>query len=280
MRKLFTYQDVCLEYLTLGSGKETILCFHGFGREAEDFRVFETLLKPHQKILAVNLLAHGNSAFPRHRMSKSPVTKKEWTGIITALLEVLEIDTFHLMGYSMGGRMAMVLTETLSQRISSLVLIAPDGLKIKWVYRFVSETRIGRKIYRHIIDHPRWILRIADSLGSLGLLHQKIHRFVHVQLETREKRQLVYDAWLIHRNLFPNLKEVATHIESNDIPFLLLFGKFDRVIPAHDGRRLTTHFTRPTHQFLLELGHRLLHPTTANFLGKYGWWMPRATPPK
>jgi pimeloyl-ACP methyl ester carboxylesterase len=184
------------------------------------------------------------------------------------------------MGYSMGGRMAMVLTETLSQRISSLVLIAPDGLKIKWVYRFVSETKIGRKIYRHIIDHPRWILRVADSLRFLGLLHQKIHRFVHVQLETREKRQLVYNAWLIHRNLFPNLKEVATHIESNDIPFLLLFGKFDRVIPAHDGRRLTTHFTRPTHQFLLELGHRLLHPTTAHFLGKYGWWMPMATPPK
>lgn len=280
MRRLFTYQDICLEYLTLGSGKETILCFHGFGREAEDFRVFETLLKPHQKLVAVNLLAHGNSSFPAHRISKSPVAKKEWTGIITALLEVLEIDTFHLMGYSMGGRMAMVLTETLSERISSLVLIAPDGLKIKWVYRFVSETKLGRRIYRHIINQPRWILRIVDSLRFLGLLHQKIHRFVHVQLETREKRQLVYDAWLIHRNLFPNLKKVASHIEANDIPFLLLFGKFDRVIPARYGRKLTTHFTRPTQLVLLELGHRLLHPTTANFLSKYGWWMPSTTPPK
>ncbi|MFM7726162.1 MAG: alpha/beta fold hydrolase, partial [Flavobacteriales bacterium] len=67
MKSTFTYNDLTLEYLVEGSGPETIVCLHGFGREAEDFIAFSSLLKPNQRIVSINLFAHGNSSFPQER---------------------------------------------------------------------------------------------------------------------------------------------------------------------------------------------------------------------
>ena len=274
LKSTFTYQDITLEFLTIGHGTDAILCLHGFGRMAEDFAIFESLLQPNQRIIALNLLAHGNSIFPASRISRNPLTKEEWSASIAALLQSLNIERFHLAGYSMGGRMAMVLTERMPEKIKSLVLLAPDGLKVNWIYRFVSETKMGRVLYRSIIENPNWILRIADFLRFIRVLHPKIQRFVHVQLETKSKRQLVYDAWLIHRQLFPHLSIVAGNMEGHSIPFELIFGVYDKVIPAHDGKRLLKHFRDAPQPAIINLGHRLLHPLTVEHLKRSGMWMP------
>lgn len=278
MISTYTYHDITLEYLTIGQGTDVILCLHGFGRSAEDFTIFETLLQNNQRIVAVNLLAHGNSTFPSSRISRNPITKAEWSSLVLALLNSLGVERFHLAGYSMGGRMAMVLAEEIPEKIKSLILLAPDGLKVNWVYRFVSETNLGRFLYRSIIANPKWILRIVDFLRLIRVLHPKIQRFVHMQLETKSKRQLVYDAWLIHRQLFPRLPAVAGNIEAHDIPFELIFGIYDKVIPARDGKRLLRQFKKERWPTLLNLGHRLLHPTTVEHLGEKGIWMPAVKP--
>jgi pimeloyl-ACP methyl ester carboxylesterase len=274
LKSSFTYRDITLEYLSIGDGPDVILCLHGFGRSAEDYTIFESLLLQNQRIIAVNLLAHGNSVFPESRISRKPLSKQEWSALITALTESLNIDRFHLAGYSMGGRMAMVLTEQIPEKIKSLILLAPDGLKINWVYRFVSETKLGRILYRSIIENPNWILRTVDFLRLIRLVHPKIQRFVHVQLETKSRRRLVYDAWLIHRHLFPSLSAVAANIEAHYIPFELIFGVYDKVIPAQDGKRLLKYFSKEYRPALLNLGHRLLHPLTVEHLSNSGMWLP------
>ena len=278
MKSIFTYHDITLEYLTIGEGTDVILCLHGFGRSAEDFTIFESLLRPNQRIIAVNLLAHGNSVFPTSRIGRNPLTKEEWSAMMVALLQSLNIERFHLAGYSMGGRLAMVLTEQIPEKIKSLILLAPDGLKINWVYRFVSETKLGRLLYRSIIDNPHWILLTIDFLRLIRVLHPKIQRFVHVQLETKLKRQLVYDAWLIHRYLFPRLSLVAGNIEAHSIPFKLVFGVYDKVIPARDGKRLLKHFQKAPQPTVINLGHRLLHPMTVQHLKDEEIWLPSAQP--
>ena len=278
MKSLFTYHDITLEYLTVGDGTDVILCLHGFGRSAEDFTLFETILRGGQRILAINLLAHGNSTFPESRINQDPLSKQEWSSLITALIKSLNIESIHLVGYSMGGRLAMVLAEQIPEKIKSLTLLAPDGLKVNWVYRFVSATKIGRILYRSIIDDPNWLLRVVDMLRFIKVLHPKIQRFVHVQLETKKKRQLVYDAWLIHRQLFPQLSVIARNIEEHEIPFEIIFGAYDKVIPARDGKRLLRHFKTARRPAILNLGHRLLHHSTVEYLGAKGVWLPISKP--
>jgi pimeloyl-ACP methyl ester carboxylesterase len=275
VKSTFTYRGITLEYMVFGSGSETVLCLHGFGREAEDFNLFLPLLKDHQRMVAINLLSHGNSVFPKERISRQPLSKTEWSELIAALLQALNTERFHLIGYSMGGRLAMVLAEQMADKILSLVLLAPDGLKVNLIYRFVSETKFGRVLYRSIIQNVNWLFRLVDLLSRLHLLDRKIQRFVHLQLETQEKRQLVYDAWLIHRKLFPMLPAVARNIESQGIPFSLLFGRYDKIIPARHGHRLLKHFSTPKNAVLLDLGHRLLQPGTARHLQDAAMWMPK-----
>ena len=274
MKSNFTYRGITIEYVVYGNGTETVLCLHGFGREAEDFEVFLPLLKGSQRIVAINLLAHGNSVFPKERISRQPLSKTEWCELIAALLQSLHTERFHLIGYSMGGRLAMVLAEQMADKIHSMVLLAPDGLKVNLIYRFVSETKFGRVLYRSIIENVNWLFGLVDLLSTLRLLDRKIHRFVHLQLETKEKRQLVYDAWLIHRKLFPTLSEVAYNIESNRIPFSIIFGQYDKIIPARHGHRLLKHFSTPKNAALLDLGHRLLHPAAVQHLAAENMWMP------
>jgi pimeloyl-ACP methyl ester carboxylesterase len=239
---------------------------HGFGREAADFEAFLPILDAGTQLIAVNLFYHGRSNFPQNRLSKHPLEPEEWCNLMRALCEEVGCSRFHLVGYSMGGRLAMVMMERMPEQIDSLTLLAPDGLKINVLYRFVSETKLGRMLYRSIIRNPNWILRIADALKWLHILHQNIHRFVYLQLETPSKRQLVYNVWLAHRKLFPNLQIVATNAESRNIPCRLMFGKHDAIIPPRLAINLTKHFQTKPKMILLDAGHRLINKETVERL--------------
>jgi pimeloyl-ACP methyl ester carboxylesterase len=272
-RELLHVGDLSLEYLCIGTANRVVICLHGFGREAADFEAFLPILDSNTRLIAVNLLCHGHSHFPPTRLSKQPLEAEEWCLLIRSLCDHLGCAKFHLVGYSMGGRMAMMLAQYMPENIESLTLIAPDGLKINVLYRFVSETKLGRMLYRSIIRKPNWILRVSDALKWLHILHQNIHRFVYLQLETESKRQLVYDAWLAHRKLFPDLRRVAANIERAGIPCLLVFGKYDTIIPSGLARKLMRHFSNKPKLLLPEAGHRLINKETVEMLAreKLGW---------
>ena len=265
--------DLSLEYARAGSGHQVVICLHGFGREAADFSAFLPILDANTTLIAVNLFFHGRSNFPQHRLSKLPLEPEEWCNLMRALCDAVGCSRFHLVGYSMGGRLAMVMVEHMAEQIDSLTLIAPDGLKINVLYRFVSETKLGRMLYRSIIRNPNWILRTADALKWLSILHQNIHRFVYLQLETQANRQRVYNVWLTHRKLFPNLQRVATNTENRNIPCCLMFGKHDAIIPPRLAHNLMKHFRTKPKLILPDAGHRLINKETVELLSaeRLGW---------
>jgi pimeloyl-ACP methyl ester carboxylesterase len=63
----------------------------------------------------------------------------------------------------MGGRVALVLLELMPERVKSLLLLAPDGFKINLIYKFASETKLGRSMYKYLIDHPGWLFQSGKS---------------------------------------------------------------------------------------------------------------------
>jgi len=268
----FSHNGLTIEFLHIGAGRETILAFHGFGRHAKDFLIFEELLLPGQQIISFNLFAHGGSIFPAERLEQQPLTKTEWFDFLSALLTNLDIDKFHMLGYSMGARVCLATIETMSNRIEEVLLLAPDGLKYNLLYRFASCTAIGRAIYRSIIDNPRWLFNLAWLLNKLKILNNKHHRFVHVHLDTREKRILVHDTWLIYKRMFPDLRRTAQKMKENGIRMSLIFGVYDSVIPPKLARRLTEKAEEKTSLHLIRAGHRLVTPETASFIREKKIW--------
>ena len=87
-----------------------------------------------------------------------------------------------------------------------------------------------------------------------------------IHLETQEKRQLVFDVWMIYRKIQPNMAQVKKEIEEHKIEVELFFGKYDRVIPVNIG----TYFQRkaPKHIRLhqMDTGHLLLNKKTLKYI--------------
>lgn len=271
MNQVFRYQNFSLEYLTIGSGEKVVVCFHGFGRKAEDFEVFQSLIKPNQRIVSINLFAHEGSVFPEERIYNKPLLTSEWKELLEAFFKAENIEHFDMIGYSMGGRIAMKTLELMTERVDSLLLIAPDGFKINPLYRFASGTVLGKWIYRKLIDNPKPLFWIADTAHKLKLINDKLHRFVYVHLDSQAKRQLVYDAWLIHKKMFPDLKNVA-HIVNNGKRFNMVFGKHDSVITPSLGKKMSDIIGSDKHYFEIEAGHQLINERTAKFLEEKNLW--------
>lgn len=268
----FTYQSFVIEYGIYGAGEETILCFHGFGRKQEDFALFESMLRPGQRLVAINLFAHRNSYFPEERIDNQPLLLSEWKEMLEAFLAALSIDRFHLLGYSMGGRIGLVTLVLMPQRIASVLLVATDGLKINAMYKFASGTVPGRFLYRKLIDSPRPLFALADFLHAVKLLHPKLHRFTYVHLDTREKRQQVHDAWLIYRHFFTDLHETATVIKEYQIPFHMIFGEFDSVIKPELGVKFCRILGDMKYMSVISSGHRLLHQQLLDYIRERQLW--------
>lgn len=113
-----TLGDVTYGYVEQGEG-EALLLLHGFtGSSASWARVLPELAERY-RVIAVDLLGHGVSDAPAEaeRYGMVPVAAD-----IIALLDHLDIARAHLLGYSMGGRLALYLALLLPERWHSLML--------------------------------------------------------------------------------------------------------------------------------------------------------------
>jgi pimeloyl-ACP methyl ester carboxylesterase len=189
-----------------------------------------------------------------------------------AFFEQEGIENFDLVGYSMGGRVAMMTYMSMPKRVKSVLLIAPDGFKINKLYKFASGTRLGRSLYKSLIKRPEPLFKVADFLNRIGILNDKLHRFVYVHLDSKEKRQQVFDAWLIYRQMFPDLQELAQLIIEEGTPFNMVFGKYDSVITVRLGEKFSKYLGSTEHLHIIELGHRLMVKQTADYLEANDLW--------
>ncbi len=272
---VFVYKEFQLEFKQWGQASEVVLFFHGFGRNLEDAVFFLPLLKPHQSLVSVNLFGHGKSTFPGERLENTPLLPEEWKGLMEAFMGHLGVHKIHLVGYSMGGRVAILTALLLQEKARSLLLLAPDGFKINALYTFASGTRLGRRLYRYFMHRPKGLFRLAGALNTVGLLSDKLLRFVHVHLDTEEKRLLVYDAWLVYRACFPSLNELGHWVDNTSPLFATVFGRYDAIIPSRLANRLEPKIHRIPKSswfFEVDLGHRLLEKKTMDCIEENGLW--------
>lgn len=112
---------------TVGEGAPATLLLHGFTGSADVWASFtEDFPTPGQRV-AVDLLGHGRTDAPA-----SPVrySMSETIADLAALMTELGHETFDLIGYSMGGRIALAFALTHPERVQRLLLeSASPGLR-------------------------------------------------------------------------------------------------------------------------------------------------------
>lgn len=111
-----------------------VICWHGFARNAHDFDDLAAALCPHYRLIAVDTIGRGLSAW-------SPVPDAEYTVTFymkqaVELLDQLKLQTVRWVGTSMGGLVGMAVSASvLKGRVSHLVVndigpaIAPGAIE-------------------------------------------------------------------------------------------------------------------------------------------------------
>ncbi len=98
----------------------TIVCIHGAGGQAEQWKFQIEHFSKHYRVIVPDLRGHGQSEQPR-----SAYSLEEFLWDFTQMLEALAVpDPFLLMAHSFGGPIALTFAAAQPQRVSKLVLIA------------------------------------------------------------------------------------------------------------------------------------------------------------
>jgi pimeloyl-ACP methyl ester carboxylesterase len=270
-----SYNNFNLEYRIIGVSDQPvvfpIIAFHGFGRSADDFSVFEPLLRQGEVIYSFNLFGHGNSTFPADRKLVDSLSLSEFEELLAHILDLLNITRFSFLAYSLGGKKALIGTTMFAARIDRLILIAPDGIKVNKFYAFISGTSLGRWIYKKTTKNPKPIFWVTDGLNALGLLPDKLKKFVYHHMETQERRELVGKVWMIYRHFNPDIRKVQKLINQHRIQTLLIYGKYDNVIKPWQGEKFNAGLNQDA-LHILESGHLLVAPATVRYLGEKNLW--------
>ncbi|HEX5023800.1 MAG TPA: alpha/beta hydrolase [Agriterribacter sp.] len=248
------YKNSQVHCIQWGKGNEWLICFHGFGENAESFQHLATALAEKYTVIAIDLPLHGQTVW-NEEMTCTP---EDIMNIIYKL-PGLEDCSFSLAGYSMGGRVALAVYQQMPQRIQQLILLAPDGIKVNGWYWLATQTAMGNRLFRYCMKDPWLFFGVTSTLKSLGIINIGVYNYVQKHLQESEMRSRLYAIWTLMRKIRPDIPVVQSLINVNQTPVILLYGKNDNIIRFATGERFKKGIDAFCHLHVLHCGHRMLH---------------------
>ncbi len=105
------------------NSEDTIVFLHGFMGCAENFfQIFDLLNQTRFGCIAFDLPGHGMSLFSDSNKLDILDNAADVGSLVLQDLSTLNINKFHLYGYSMGGRIAQQIAISAENRVKSLIL--------------------------------------------------------------------------------------------------------------------------------------------------------------
>jgi pimeloyl-[acyl-carrier protein] methyl ester esterase len=210
---------------TRGEGPDLVL-LHGWGLNLRVWDGLAGLLEKSFRIIAVDLPGHGRSEWnPKAR------TPAEQAWQVHATLESLS-DRYSLLGWSLGGQIALDLAAAMPGGVERLVLVAttprfaagpdwPHGMPVTALQRMATQLRTNYK--RTVSDFIE--LQVRGGTGAEKVLAD-LHASLFQHGEAHPKALVSGLATLESSDLRPMLPLVRA-------PTLVIAGQYDRVtLPA------------------------------------------------
>ncbi|KAF1084230.1 Lipase 3 precursor [Sporotomaculum syntrophicum] len=215
-----TIDNIRYAVVTRGTGPP-MLCLHGF---AENFSTWDFIHLEHCQMVLVDLIGHGHSDKPE---SLAPYRVSAIIGQLHKLMQLLGHQKYALMGYSMGGRLALAYTLAYPQEITRLVLESSSYGECD------TQNRARRR------NHDVWLAKAILVNGiewfngywsGLDLFTSQQNLPHNIRDKISERRLLNLPHALANTLLgngqgnFPCLQEQITHLS---VPVLYINGEYD-----------------------------------------------------
>jgi pimeloyl-[acyl-carrier protein] methyl ester esterase len=240
-------RGLCVEQR--GAGPRTLVLLHGW---AMNLRVFDALaesLAPDFRLLAIDLPGHGRSAEP------AGLQRDGWTleRLAAAIAPQLPADAL-LLGWSLGGQVALQLALDAPARVAALALVSttprfvagddwPHGIAASVLAHFARHLGSDyRETVRDFLDLQ--VRGSRDAPAALATLQAALFSHGEAAPEVLARALEV----LRHADLRRRLGDVAP-------PALVLGGQYDRVTPPGAARALAAALPRGRHHEFARCGH-------------------------
>lgn len=202
--EFFDSDGVKLRYFTAGSG-DPVLLLHGFSGSADGLYIkpgtFDALVEGGYRVIALDQRGHGGSDKPRAGNAYGTAMVED----VRKLLDALEIGQVHLVGYSMGGKVANAFRERHPERLLSITL---GGYGWPWQSREVTLTEAQESM------RNRQVLP-GNDLQALAGVRVGMHE----------------------------LSSTRASLATNEVPALAIIGDKDTVVSAADQKSLVETMT-------------------------------------
>lgn len=208
-----------LRHSDVGSGP-TILFLHGLGLNRNFWSSTVTHLAPAHRCITIDLPGHGES--------EKIATNGSMTSYVAAVREVIEmlnLTDVTLVGHSMGGQIAMILSLQMPSAISKLVLVCAAGIETFTTEEAEKLKAITNQVYANPIADDvlsRTFYHANSEIRAL-LMHEHV---IHQRGNFRHLSSLITSsvAGMLNEPVFPFLKQITQ-------PTLMINGAMDTSIP-------------------------------------------------
>jgi len=248
-----------LSTLIAEGGPEQVICLHGLGSNKASF--FETVaaLSPTHTVHALDLPGFGSSSKP----ARAPYDAPWMADAVRGYMDALAIDRAHLVGNSMGGRIALELGLGAPERVKSLSLLAPALAFLRRSRGLVPIVRLLRPELA-AIPHPLLKAQVKASFWTLFAQPDRLDPAaadvaVNEFCRTYRSRAARVAFHTAARNIYldePHGKRgLWTRLKELEPPALFIWGDRDKLIPAGFARHVTKAIPNAEQIVLEDCGH-------------------------
>ena len=246
-----------LHYLRMGSGSRLLIAFHGYANNATLFYPFQRHLGQDFTIISIDLPHHGQSVWPDTQM----LHKQDLIDLVHQLCREYQAEQVSLLGYSLGGRVCLTITQLIPRLVEQVLLIASDGLVFNPLYYFVTRTLFGKRLFRSFLTNTRSYMSFVEWLRRKNFIDASRHRFAMYYLESEKDRAFLLRVWPGMGEIVPNLGSLRSAIRKHNIPVFIFMGSYDRIIPPLHAQKFKKDLSS-VHLFILDKGHRVFDSDT------------------
>jgi len=240
-----------------------MVAFHGFTRSSIDYELFKPFVEDDYTIYAIDLFYHGKTQFDSKKWKS--FSKIELKQILEAFLAHVELERFQVLGYSMGGRVALFMIEQFANKIDHLYLLAPDGLKTNFWNWLVTSTKTGKGIYGLAISNPGIVYSISNTGQKLNLLPASINKFLDINFSTKGLRLRIYRVWQLYKYINCSQAKLAKLINDNSIKTDIVIGHKDPVVKPELCEKFYMKIEENATFHKIKAGHDLFRPHVISF---------------
>lgn len=223
-----------LHYQSVGEGQPLVL-LHGLFGSADNWNTIAKHFSQANQVISVDLRNHGRSP---HSESQSYTDMAE---DLIALCDSLNLGTIHLLGHSLGGKVAMQFAAQYPERVDHLIIVDMAMRAYPDVHTHLIDAMMAVNLSTMRTRHD------VDEALSRAIQNKMVRQFLLMNLAKGEGADGAFQ-WRIHlaglKTNYPKMLEAVCASVIYDKPSLFIRGEHSGYVKTEDIEHIKAHFTK------------------------------------